>query len=122
MKNLLITAAVAGMLATPAFAADTSTDTSASTTTNTTTGVTTSQDSGISLSGKAKVLPHASISTGDNTADTDVRTDVDASTTAKTDMDTTDNKTKISGDVAVGSDNDYHRNSGKGHKYGHDKR
>lgn len=107
MKTLLTTLMLGTLFAAPAFAVDASSNTTA----NTNTTVTTGQDSGVSLSGKAKVLPHASINTGDNTATTDVRTSVDADSDASASTSTRSN-TEV---------NQNHRERGRGHKYGHDR-
>ncbi|MBI1275188.1 hypothetical protein GC177_04370 [bacterium] len=107
MKKLISMLALSAFVAAPAFAIDAT----ATTNTDVSTGVNTSQDSGISLSGKAKVLPHASVSTGDNTATTDVRTSVDA-----------DNSAAAARSDTTVENKSYHSMNGKGHKYGHDRR
>jgi hypothetical protein len=158
MKKLLMTTAAAIMFAAPVYALDASvgTDTTATTktgspttsttadtsnTATTTTGVNTTQNSGISLSGKAKVLPHASITTGSNTADTDVRssTSIDNTTKATSNVDNSANptlKTRTETSMSDDDDNDdntvassnanednksYRSERGKGKKLGHNK-
>jgi hypothetical protein len=103
MKKFASMFVLSTMLATPAYAVD------ANTTTNTSTDVNTTQNSGVSLSGKAKVMPHATINTGDNTATTDVRTSTDATSRA------------MANDNDTMTNNNYNRERGRGHKYGHDK-
>jgi hypothetical protein len=146
MKKFIMTTAAALVFAAPVYALDANvgTDTSATArtgnpTTNTTantsntaatnTDVNTSQNSGVSLSGKAKVLPHASITTGSNTADTDVRssTSIDNTTRADSNVDNSANPTaKSSTEASMSEDNDTtadsnNRERGKGKKYGHNK-
>ncbi len=104
MKNIFTALLISTTFISPAFAVD------VTGVTNTTTDVITNQDSGISLSGKAKILPHATVSTGDNTATTDVRTSVD-----------TDPNASAGSGTNVESNNSYHKEKVKGHKYGHDK-
>lgn len=106
MKTLLSTLLLGTMLTAPALA----TDASSNATTSTHTTVNTTQDSGISLSGKSKIMPKATVSTGDNAATTDVRTSVDT---------TTDVRARP--DRRSAYNHSDRRERGRGHKYGHDR-
>lgn len=118
MKNLMTTAAVVAMLATPALAATEATNT---TDIETDTTVTTEQDSGVSLSGKAKVMPHAVINTGDNESTTEVDTTIETESDAEATTTRRNTRVESRADRVDVDNRSYNRERGKGHKHGHDR-
>lgn len=115
MKKFIIAMAFSSAIIAPAYAIGLDADNVVKTTTGINTNVSTEQDSGISLSGKAKIMPHANVSTGDNTATTDIRTSVHN----RSDANISDDDTSVENDTTVKNNDSNTR--GKGHKYGHNK-
>lgn len=108
MNKFLLTLICTSAFAASGMAADTENTSSTKTSTGITTGVSTEQDSGVTLSDKAKVMPNSTITTGDNTSSTDIDTSVE-----------NDSKANASSTRLSQTESNNNNENGRGHKYGH---
>jgi hypothetical protein len=118
MKMFATALLTAAVMATPAFAVDSTTKTD----TNVNTSVGTAQDSGVSLYDKSKVMPNSTLSTGDNDSYVRTNTDVETEATAEAEMNQDIARNSNNSESTSNRYNDnrnVHSYNDSGKKYGH---